>query len=80
MEDMTSNPRSIVDERALSARRAIRWPDRGRVPLRIEAVDPPHMISYRWCEHANATLTVASHSQGWTEELDKLVALLEGGS
>lgn len=158
MENMTSNPPSVIDERELSVRRTIRiaagiekvwsaivepehisrwfgqtvldgagvgasgsigWPDREPVPLRVEAVDPPHMISYRWCEHGNAALTeideehstvftftleplpdgtqltvvetgfentpdpaatLASHSEGWTKELDKLVALLEGGS
>jgi len=32
----------------VGARGALSWPDRGTVPLRIEAVDPPRMIAYRW--------------------------------
>ena len=91
------------------------------MPLRIEALDAPRMVAYRWGnddargslpdevddEHstvftftlesvANGTqLTVVetgfettsdpsanleSHREGWDGELDKLVALLEGGA
>ena len=91
------------------------------IPLRIEAIDAPRMVSYRWGndDAARATgaqvdpehstvftftleplgeatqLTVvetgfettsdpaanlASHREGWTDELDKLVALLEAGA
>lgn len=91
------------------------------IPLRIEAIDAPHSVSYRWsnddalgthpAEIDEATSTVftfslepagdgtqltvvetgfdrtsapaanlASHGEGWTIELDKLVALLESGS
>ena len=91
------------------------------MPLRIEALDAPRLVSYRWGnddasgtlpdevddEHstvftftlesvANGTqLTVVetgfettsdpsanleSHREGWDGELDKLVALLEGGA
>ena len=97
------------------------FPGYGAVPLRIEAVDEPRMISYRWGnddalgeladrvdpEHSTVftftldeagdgtRLTVVetgfettsdpaanleSHREGWDSELDKLVALLEGGS
>ena len=24
------------------------WPDRGPVPLRVEAIDPPRSVTYRW--------------------------------
>jgi uncharacterized protein YndB with AHSA1/START domain len=89
------------------------------IPLRIEAIDEPRMVAYRWNnddalgttpeEFDEATSTVftftlvavpdgteltvvetgfgatsdpgrnmRSHSEGWTLELDKLVALLEG--
>jgi uncharacterized protein YndB with AHSA1/START domain len=94
------------------------WPDRGHVPLRIEAIDPPTVITYRWSnddaldavsdevegEHSTVftftlepvsdgtRLTVVesgfeatsdpsanleSHRDGWTSELDELVAVLE---
>lgn len=93
----------------------------GAVPLRIEAVDAPRAITYRWCNDDAAdarparfeegvstvfTFTLAEvvggtqltvvetgfestsdplanvrdHGTGWTDELDKLVALLEGGA
>ena len=93
----------------------------GTVPLRIEAIDAPRMVAYRWgnddalgelaaeVDPAHSTvftftlesvsdgteLTVVetgfentsdpaanleSHREGWDSELDKLVALLEGGS
>lgn len=98
----------------------ISWPDHDPNPLRVEASDPPHSVTYRWnnddalgsspdaIDEATSTvftftlerrgegtqLTVvetgfertsnpdenlASHGKGWTFELDKLVALLEGG-
>lgn len=91
------------------------------IPLRIEAIDEPHSVSYCWSnddalgthptEVDDATATVftftlevvgdstrltvletgfdrtsapaenmRSHVDGWTSELDKLVALLESGS
>lgn len=27
----------------------VSWPDRGAIPLRVEHVDPPSRITYRWC-------------------------------
>ncbi|WP_382310143.1 SRPBCC domain-containing protein [Herbiconiux sp. UC225_62] len=27
----------------------ITWPEREPVPVRVEAVDAPHRVSYRWC-------------------------------
>ena len=27
---------------------SLTWPDRGPVPLRIEAIDPPRAVTYRW--------------------------------
>ncbi len=97
----------------------IAWPGEPAIPLRIEAIDRPRMVAYRWnnddalgtppaefdavastvftftlVEVPDGTeLTVVetgfettsdpaenmrSHSEGWTHELDKLVALLEG--
>ncbi len=93
----------------------------GAVPLRVEAIDEPNSVSYRWgnddasgappeqLDEERATvftftleplddgtqLTVVEtgfertsapldnlrdHGRGWVEELDKLVALLEGAS
>jgi uncharacterized protein YndB with AHSA1/START domain len=97
------------------------WPDRGAIPLRVEAIEPERMVAYRWnnddavgtppdvLDAAHSTIftftlepvaggtqltvvetgfevtsdalaNMASHQQGWTSELDKLVALLESGS
>ncbi|MFC7496339.1 MULTISPECIES: SRPBCC domain-containing protein [unclassified Nocardioides] len=28
---------------------SIAWPDQPPVPIRIEAIDPPRTITYRWC-------------------------------
>jgi uncharacterized protein YndB with AHSA1/START domain len=113
--------RATFDGSGVGARGTLNWDDgRGDVPLRIEAIDAPRMISYRWSndDHglvpeevddarstvftftlepvSNGTqLTVVetgfettsdpaanleSHRAGWDGELDKLVALLEGGS
>ncbi|QNO37702.1 SRPBCC domain-containing protein [Protaetiibacter sp. SSC-01] len=93
----------------------------GAIPLRIEAVDAPREITYRWgnddaaperpaqLEEETSTVftftlaeveggtqlsvvetgfertsdplaNVRDHGTGWTDELDKLVALLEGGA
>jgi uncharacterized protein YndB with AHSA1/START domain len=98
----------------------IAWPDGDAMPIRVEELDPPRSITYRWCndtadgvptsvDDAPSTfftftleptpdgtqLTVEEtgfeltadpvgnlddHRQGWDGELDKLVALLAGGS
>lgn len=99
----------------------ISWPDRDPIPLRVEAIDAPRSVSYRWNnddalgaspdgidEETSTVFTftlepvpegtqltvietgfertsapadnLVSHGTGWTQELDKLVALLEGGA
>jgi len=103
-----------LDERGVGT---VAWPDHV-LPLRLESIDEPRSVSYRWTnddfnpaapavvddahstvftftleatdegtlltvvetgfqtlEHPAANL--ASHSEGWTIELDKLVALVE---
>ena len=95
------------------------WEGRDPIPVRIEAIDEPRLVAYRWSnddalgtppaeldeQHSTVftftlepaaggtQLTVvetgfdvtsdpaanlASHAEGWTQELDKLVAVLEG--
>ncbi|QJU54201.1 SRPBCC domain-containing protein [Herbiconiux sp. KACC 21604] len=34
---------------ALGSVGTITWPDRDPVPLRVEAVEPGRLVSYRWC-------------------------------
>lgn len=111
--------RVVLDGAGAGAVGTMTFDDYGAIPLRVEAVQAPHMVSYRWnnddalgslpdaFDEASATvftftlestadgtqLTVvetgfgsttdpavnmASHAEGWTLELDKLVALLEG--
>ena len=112
---------AVLDGAGVGARGTLTFPDYGPVPLRIEAIDAPRMVAYRWGNDdalgelrrrgrpraldrlhvhsrvvADGTqLTVVetgfettsdpaanleSHREGWDSELDKLVALLEGGS
>lgn len=112
---------TVLDGTGAGASGTITFPDYGSVPLRVEAVDAPRMVSYRWGnddaaeqlpdavdpDHSTVftftleavsdgtELTVvetgfdrtsdpaanmASHAEGWVSELDKLVALLEGGA
>ena len=40
--------RAAFDGSGVGARGTLTWDDRGAVPLRIEAIDEPRMISYRW--------------------------------
>jgi len=113
--------RAQFDGSAAGSTGTLTWEGYGSVPVRIEAVDAPRSISYRWAnddalgqlpsevtetnstvftftleETAGGTrLTVVetgfevtsapaanleSHRQGWDGELDKLVALVEGGA
>jgi uncharacterized protein YndB with AHSA1/START domain len=37
-----------LDGSGVGARGSLSWPDRGAVPLRVEAMDPPYSVSYRW--------------------------------
>jgi uncharacterized protein YndB with AHSA1/START domain len=112
---------AVLDGAGVGARGSLTFPDYGSVPLRIEAIDAPRMVAYRWGnddalgelaaevdpEHSTVftftltaveggteltvvetgfettsdpTANLESHREGWDSELDKLVALLEGGS
>ena len=112
---------AVLDGAGVGAHGTLTFPDYGAVPLRIEAIDAPRSVSYRWGnddalgaarrevdpEHSTVftftleavadgtELTVVetgfettsdpaanleSHRDGWNSELDKLVALLEGGA
>ena len=112
--------RADFDGAGVGATGTLTFDGYGAVPIRVEAIDEPRMVSYRWGnddasgvlpeqldDHAtvftftlepmsNGTqLTVVetgfdvtsdpaanmeAHREGWNGELDKLVALLEGGS
>jgi len=110
---------TVLDGAGVGATGTMTFEGYGVIPLRVEAIDAPRSVSYRWgnddaadrrpdvVDEATTTvftftldevdggteLTVvetgfdrtsnpasnmADHAQGWVEELDKLVALLEG--
>jgi uncharacterized protein YndB with AHSA1/START domain len=111
---------AVFDGAGVGARGTLTFPDYGTVPLRIEALDEPRLVSYRWgnddalgtlpddvddhstvftftlepaadgtqltvvetgFEHtSDPSANLESHRDGWDGELDKLVALLEGGA
>ncbi|UIP57728.1 SRPBCC domain-containing protein [Agromyces marinus] len=112
---------TVLDGSGVGAEGTMTFETYGAVPIRVEAMDPPKSVSYRWSnddalgalpdrvEDATSTvftftleamadgteLTVvetgfertsdpatnlAEHAKGWVEELDKLVALLEGAA
>jgi uncharacterized protein YndB with AHSA1/START domain len=39
---------AAFDGEGVGTRGTVSWPDRGPVPLRIEAMEAPRMVSYRW--------------------------------
>jgi len=39
---------AAFDGAGVGATGTLSWPDYGDVPIRVEAMDPPTMISYRW--------------------------------
>jgi uncharacterized protein YndB with AHSA1/START domain len=39
---------AVLDGAGVGARGTLTFPDYGAVPLRIEAIDEPRMVSYRW--------------------------------
>lgn len=42
--------RTVLAGSGVGAHGTVTWPDRGdAVPIRVEALDPPRMVSYRWC-------------------------------
>jgi len=110
--------RTVLDGAGVGATGTMTFEGYGTVPIRVEEVDPPHSITYRWCnddagelpDHlveetstvftftltdadggtqltvvesgfeatTDAAANMVDHRTGWTDELDKLVALLEG--
>jgi uncharacterized protein YndB with AHSA1/START domain len=105
----------------VGAHGTLTFPGYGAVPLRIEAIDAPRSVTYRWGNDdalgappaeldvprstvftftlqpdaegtaltvvesgfentSDPTANLEAHRNGWDDELDKLVALLEGGS
>ena len=111
---------TVLDGSGVGATGTMTFPDYGAVPLRVEAIDEPNLITYRWgnddagelLDHVDEERTtvftftlleipsgtqltvvetgfertsdplsnVRDHGTGWTDELDKLVTLLESGS
>jgi uncharacterized protein YndB with AHSA1/START domain len=111
---------TVLDGSGVGATGTMTFPDYGAVPLRVEAIDEPHLVTYRWgnddagelLDHvddeqstvftftlleigsgtqltvvetgfertSNPLANARDHGTGWTDELDKLVALLEAGS
>lgn len=111
--------RTVLLGDAVGAEGTITWPDGPPVPIRVEEMEPPRMVSYRWRnDETDAAVTddldagpstvftftlepmgeegtqltvvesgfaalpdptgaLESHRQGWDDELDKLVILLE---
>jgi uncharacterized protein YndB with AHSA1/START domain len=37
-----------LDGAGVGAQGSLTWPERGAVPLRVEAMDPLHSVTYRW--------------------------------
>ncbi len=111
---------AVFEGTGVGARGTLTFDGYGAVPVRIEALDEPRLVSYRWGnDDASGTLpeeldghstvftftlekvsggtqltvvetgfeatsdpvaNMESHREGWDAELDKLVALLEGGA
>ena len=40
--------RAEIAGRGVGATGTLTWPDHGPIPLRVEAFDEPHTVSYRW--------------------------------
>jgi uncharacterized protein YndB with AHSA1/START domain len=113
--------RVALDGAGAGAVGTVTFDDYGAIPLRVEAVNAPRMVSYRWNNDdalgalpdtfdgsrattftftlepdaggtrltvvesgfdltSDAAVNMAAHAEGWTLELDKLVALLETGT
>lgn len=41
--------RTVLMGEGVGAHGTITWPDRQAIPLRVEAVDAPRSVTYRWC-------------------------------
>lgn len=41
--------RTVLVGDGVGAHGSVTWPEGDAVPIRIEAIDAPHRISYRWC-------------------------------
>lgn len=41
--------RTVLVGDGVGAHGTVAWPDEPAIPIRVEAVDRPRMISYRWC-------------------------------
>lgn len=116
---------TVLDGAGVGATGTMTFEGYGAVPIRVDALDEPRSVSYRWgnddaagrgetglldhVDEARSTVftftlaevdggteltvvetgfenttdpisNVRDHRTGWTDELDKLVALLEGGA
>ena len=70
--------RAEIAGRGVGATGTLTWPDHGPVPLRVEAFDEPHVVSYRWSNDdalgtAPAELDV-EHSTVFTFTLEAVAA------
>ncbi|WP_129787880.1 SRPBCC domain-containing protein [Promicromonospora panici] len=69
--------RTVLVGDGTGAHGTVAWPDEPAIPIRVEEVDPPRAISYRWCND-EATESVPSevdpaHSTVFTFTLEPVV-------
>jgi len=46
--------RTVLIGEGVGAHGTITWPEGDAVPIRIEAIDPPRSVTYRWCNDDTA--------------------------
>jgi uncharacterized protein YndB with AHSA1/START domain len=67
---------TVLDGAGVGARGSITFPDYGSVPLRVEAIDAPRMVSYRWGNDdalgVHAAEVDSEHSTVFTFTLDSV--------
>ena len=44
--------RVVLTGAGQGAQGTIAWPDEQAMPIRVEAISPPHFVTYRWCDDA----------------------------
>ena len=58
--------RTVLLGHGVGAQGTITWPDGPDVPIRVENIDPPRMVSYRWCNGETAAVPDDLDAGPWT--------------
>ena len=71
---------AVLDELAVGAHGSFTWDDYGTIPVRIEELDPPRVVAYRWSNESGNAIAVDSVDPEHSTVFRFTLEAVEGGT